>query len=461
MEYAIENPCRAYGLEFIRRIHRRFGARAVCFYTSKESIPTSSQRYPELFAKDYVAASYQVGQQALPVFIEHLRRHHKISAVIPHGELEVINAITVAEGLGLDWVQPAIMRRFRDKHALKSHLRVTAPGLRINHAELASSPAEALDIVRRNRLSRFVLKPNDGCANIGVGMFSSDDPVSLIEEYWRRTHAGTVLLEEFIAGREYHCNGQVDAAGNITIIDIGRTHYAETGQREIVCLRVDPIPSTKPEFTQIADYTRRMILASGLRRCPFHAELRVDESGPCLLECAARVIGAAMVPFIEQMHGPSFDMIDLAAHYHTSRDPYGPIGLNWVNYDASLLIKIRGVAVRPETIWRIEGVEEVERLPQFVAWTDKPAIGQRLAATNSLVSSPYSLMVRCRTLDEADEVERTVRGLIQWNARPLSRLERMASRLNPAPRFNRWKLSQNREKALDVSAEFSADHQTS
>lgn len=441
MQYVIENPTWNYGREFIRSMHRRFGARAVCFYTRDDTPPTSAKLHPELFDQRYVAASYRVAPDALPAFIEHLRKHHTIRAVIPSGEFHVSNAITIAEALGLEWVQPAIMRRFRDKFALKAHLRATDPGLRINHAELAGSPAEALDIVRRHGLSRFVLKPNDGCANIGVGMFSADDPVSVIEDYWRRTRAGTVLLEEFIGGREYHCNGQVDAEGNITIIDIGQTHYTETERREIVCLRTDQIPFARPEFAQIADYTRRMIVASGLRRSPFHAELRVDEDGPSLLECAARLIGGSWSQFVALMHGPAFDMVDLAAHYYGSAAPYGPLALDWQRHDAALLIKIRGVAVRAEKIRHLEGVKETERLPQFVGWTDKPARGQRLSATNSLLSSPYSLMTRCRDLAEADEVERKVRGLIKWNARPLSVLEKVSYYADRAPDHIRWKLN--------------------
>ena len=69
-----------------------------------------------------------------------------------------------------------------------------------------------------------------------------------------------MLLEEFIGGREYHCNGQVDAEGNVTIIDIGRTHYAETDRREIVCLRTDQTPFAAPEFAAIADYTQATVL---------------------------------------------------------------------------------------------------------------------------------------------------------------------------------------------------------
>jgi len=446
LHYLIENPTKAYGQDFIRRMHARFGARAVCFYTSDEALPHSAKLYPELFSKDYVAAQYRVTPEALPQFIEYQRSHYSIKAVIPHHESFVCNAVTVAESLGLDWVQPVIMRRFRDKFSLKSHLRATDPSLRINFAQLTSSPSETLEIVRNNRLNRYVLKPNDGSGNIGIGIFSAQDQPSLIEEYWKRTQAGTVLLEEFIEGREYHCNGQVDAEGNITIIDIGRTHYTETELGEIVCLRTDQLPSTAPEFIPIADYTRRVIQASGLRRSPFHAELRVDDSGPSLLECAARVIGASCARFTTEMHSPQFDMIDLAAHYYVSSESYGAIGLDWKNYDASQQIKIRGVANQVGKIWQLEGVRETERLPQFMTWTEKPSIGQHLTATNSLVSSSYALITRCHTFAEADEVERKVRELIRWNTRPQSPLERVFYYVGRIPGYIRWKLKQRRQK---------------
>lgn len=457
MQYVIENPTRSYGIDFIRRMHRRYGARAVCYYTTPNALPVSRREHPELFSQEYVAAHYRATPKGLPRFIEHLRAHHSIRAIIPHNEMSVSNAVTIAEGLGLDWVQPAIMRRFRDKFALKTHLRAADPGLRINHAELARSPAEALDIVRRNGLSRFVLKPNNGAANKNVGIFSADDPASLVKSYWKRTQARTVLLEEFIGGLEYHCNGQVDAEGNVTIIDIGRTHCTESARREIVCLRVSQASRSDPNFAAIADYTRRMIVASGLRRSPFHAELRVDESGPCLLECGARLVGAEWARFIHVMHGPRFDVFDLAAHYYVSAESYGPPGLDWEHYDSSTLIKLRGVSKRAETIERLEGVKEAERLRQFLGWNQKPALGQTLAATNSLTTSPYSMMLRCRTLAEADKVERKIRRLIKWNkqARPFSPMQKFAHAFGHRLAHLRAKFARDRDAGANlVSAVF-------
>ena len=49
-----------------------------------------------------------------------------------------------------------------------------------------------------------------------------------------------------------------------------------------------------PAFQAVAGYSARVIKASGLRRCPFHLEVIVDEKGPCLIEAAARIKGAVV-----------------------------------------------------------------------------------------------------------------------------------------------------------------------
>lgn len=449
MEYVIENPTSGpYAIDFMRCMHRRFGARAVCFYTASDYQPVSAQKHPELFSKEMVAANYRVPPDALEPFIVHLRRHHKIAAVIPHSELRLETAIHIAEGLELDWVQPEIMRRFRNKAALKAHLRGTDPGLRINHTQLVCSPDEVTTAVRRRGLVRFVLKPNDGSANINVGFFSADDPPALIESYWRRIGADVLLLEELIAGREYYCNGQVDAAGNITVIDIGETHYAENAQSGVVNFGSTQVRYTDPEFAAIAGYTSRVIRASGLRRSPFHAELRMDESGPSLLECAARIVGGDWSRFTRIMHGGRCDMVDLAAHYYGSTRDYGDPGVDWVQYDRLLMTEVRGVSHGTGQIRVLEGVAEVERMPQFLDWTQRPCVGQRLTNTNSLLTAAYIAVVQCRSQAESLALAQTIRETIRWNSRRLSLPELVNFGWSRGTAFLQWKLAQRRRGSM-------------
>ena len=414
-QYVIQDPNTPYAIEMIRRMRSRFGWKAVCFYSSSRHVPTAPVWPPELSQDEFVAASYRVDSSGMSDFIDHLARHHDVRAVVPYNEVVLDHAITIAEQLRLPWVQPEIMRRFRDKHALKTHLRQQDPDLHLNFHTLVHSPSETLAVVRRESLARFVLKPNNGYGNVDIGIFDADVPRATLEAHWNRKAGSTWLLEGFISGPEFHCNGQVDAEGNITIIDIGQSLYRETTSRGLAKLRADQTPSDSPFFLSVSDYTRRIIAASGLRRSPFHAEVRIDEQGPCLVECAARLIGADYAFLTNIMHGPPFDIFDLAAAHYGAPAPTGNPSLNWREYDSKVLSKIRGVATRPERVRSLAGVSEVEAMPEFGMWMAKPFVGQSLNPTNSLFSSAYALAIQTSSSDDLDAIEAAVRRSIRWN----------------------------------------------
>jgi len=82
-EYLIQDPHQGYGPQFLRAMHARFGWRAVGIFTFERRLP---RRPPELRNPDLVAACYYVPPERLAVFCEHLKRHHHVAAVVPHGE---------------------------------------------------------------------------------------------------------------------------------------------------------------------------------------------------------------------------------------------------------------------------------------------------------------------------------------------------------------------------------------
>jgi hypothetical protein len=417
-------------------------------------MPVRQEGTEVLFDPDHISANYLVHETGWGILLQQLHEQHRIAAVVPHNEIAVLRASEVSARLSLSWAQPEVLERFRNKAALKKHLATTDPGIRLNFARTVESPAEVLQLVREHGLSRFVLKPNDGFANVNVGIFTAGEDSDRLSAHWRRMKDSEWLLEEFVSGNEYHCNGQVDAAGNIVIVDVGRTHVRESDSGAIVCTRTDQVPSTAPEFTDLADYTKRVIRASGLRRSPFHAELRIDQKGPCLIECAARLIGAEYAMRCNEMHGPSFDVFALAAHYYGSAEDYGEPGLNWDYYNARRICKIRGVSNKAERIATLAGLAEVEALPQFRRWIDRPFIGQTLSATESLISSPYSLMVETQSAEETDEVESKVRKLVRWNHQNLGILKRVGRQTRVLGNAVARRVKQRRAETPLIAAEF-------
>lgn len=398
-------------------MHRRFGWRAVCWFTTERNWPVDIE---ETRDSELIAAAFFCPPDRFSVGCAHLKAHHQIRAVVPQCETTVTLAAELDEHLGLKIWSNDTLFRFRDKGRLKQYLAEVDPSIRLNLAQTVETPQQALELVRERGLDRYVIKPNSGFANENIGFFDRASTRVDLEEHWARNRGTRWLLEAYISGEEYHCNGQVDAEGNITIIDIGMTHVTETRERGGICTRTDQMPTTDPVFGEIADYSRRIIAASGLRRSPFHAELRRTAEGPVLIECAARIIGAEYAFLLSEMHGSAFDPFELAAHYYGSAKPYGPIGLDWDSYNARLFFKIRGVCEKATQVYSWEGVEAVTQGAHFYRWISTPFIGQRLQPTNSLGNSSYALILRTSDPEERDEVEAWVRATLRINPRPIS-----------------------------------------
>lgn len=416
--YVIQDPHLAYGVEFIRRLHERFGLRAVCYYTGQGAFRPALRQSAELISPEFVAASYQVRPADFPRFVAHLASAHDVRAVIPFNENVLLHSHEIAVALGLSWAQPDVVPCFRDKFALKSLLRRRDPGLRLNAFARVHSPDEAVATARSLACERYVLKPADGAANRGVGVFSAGDPLEAVQRFWRTTRASSLLLEEFVAGTEYHCNGQTDAHDAIAITDVARYAYRSANGRHNLRRSVEQVLHGTPEFAAIEAYTRRVIATSGLRRCPFHAELKVDAAGPCLIECGARLIGSGFAPTVNHLHRQRIDVIDWAAHHYVTAEPYPRGTIDWSAYNSRLLRKVAGCSTRAERIHQLAGVAEVETLPEFAGWVIKPFVGQRLPVTTDLLTLPFAVLLEATNPESLDRAQATVERVLRWNESP-------------------------------------------
>lgn len=414
-QYLIQDPCHDYAIRFLDLLRRRYGWQAVCMYTSPAALRVNARDYPQLQSPELVAGSYRVTEAGVPAFIDHLRSAHDIRAVVPHFEPSVLPSVRIAAALGLTWAQPDVMSRFRDKCSLKAHLHDVAPDLRVNLGHLVASPAEALAVAARHDLKQFVLKPNDGFGNVNIGFFSIADDELALARYWTAVGDSSLLLEEYVSGEEYHCDGQVDAHGTPTVVDVSR--YVRVAGAEKLKLGSCQIPHTSGTFRAVAGYTERVVRASGLRRSPFHAEVKVDQAGPCLIECAARLIGNHVAPVINLAHGGSLDVFDLAAHYYMTDEPYGDPGLNWTHYDAHPHGISCGLAERTERIYSVAGLAAVERLPEFRMWLKRPEVGERLHVTRDIFGQPYIAVVRGTAGQDLEPTIRQILRLVAWNTR--------------------------------------------
>ena len=415
--FLIQDPYHEYAGPLIERVHARFGLRAICFYTSRRERLRRARQLP-LLDSGVVAASYDVARSDLVRFAAHLRERYRIAAVVPANEPAVLPAAELGELLGVSWAQPAEMRRVCDKLAFKRYLREQHPHLRIN----ASRAVQSLRDVRLGRAEaayrRFVIKPNSGYGNRAVGLFDESTPEAVIRDFLDAMRGAPLVMEEYIEGEEYFVNGQIDAQGRVLSVAAFRYLRQPANERHNLDFETLLVPHRDPLFSELTHYAQQVMEASGLRRTPFHLELKRDARGACLIETGARLAGHSNALLCGELHGGRLDLIDLAAHYYVSAEDYGAVPLDWEAYDSAAVRYVHGVAGRRERIYDLAGLEEVAALGTFHRWVKKPAVGEMLERTADSLTMPYSLLLRGPDQATLAGDARRARELLRWNTAP-------------------------------------------
>ncbi len=413
--YLLLDPHHPYAVHFIERLHRKYGHLAICAFTDRRERLLNEASFPQLRGPG-VAATYDVDPAGLDEFAQLLKSRHRVIAAIPFNETVLLPTTTIAARLGLGWAQPAVMALFRDKYALKEHLRRADPGLRVGASRRVRTGDEVLSS-RGAAYRRFVLKPNDGYGNRQIGIFDDGSPESEIAAYLDRMRGSAVVMEEYIDGTEYFVNGQIDGKGNAAIVGIFEYDRRPCNGRTNLDFETRRVAHGTQRFAELAGYAERVMRATGLKRSPFHLELKTDADGPCLIEVGARLAGLGNALLCGELHGARLDLIDLAGHYYLQEGDYGPLPLDWENYDSQAVRYVHGIAATADTIYDVEGIDAVESLAEFHQWVKKPVVGMRIERTVDSLSMPWSLLLKAPTEARADAAAAEVRRLVRWNGR--------------------------------------------
>ena len=223
---------------------------------------------------------------------------HPIAAVVGADDETTALAATIADRLGLPHNPLPALGAARDKLAQRGVL--ARAGLPVPRFTLARLDEDAAAVARRIDLP-CVIKPRRLAASRGV--MRADDVPSLARAMRRLQTllvspevdatgewAETAIVETFIPGREVALEGLIERGSlrMLALFDkpdpLDGPYFEET---------IYVTPSRLPEGTQaaLAQAVGRAARAIGLQRGPVHAELRVNEKGPWLIELAARPIG--------------------------------------------------------------------------------------------------------------------------------------------------------------------------
>ncbi len=222
----------------------------------------------------------------------------RLDAVVGVDDRTAEAAAAIAARLGLKASAPAAVHAARDKHEMRERLAAAGvPVPRFRLVRLADDPARvAADVAYP-----CVLKPLALSASRGV--IRADDPTGFVAAFrrvaaiLRGDDAGVsgkaaehLLVEAFVPGREVALEGLLTGGGLQTLALFDKPDPLDGPFFEET---IYVTPSRLPADTQarIERVTVAACAALGLTEGPIHAELRVNEAGPWVLEVAPRSIG--------------------------------------------------------------------------------------------------------------------------------------------------------------------------
>ena len=221
-----------------------------------------------------------------------------IDAVVPVDDLTTVVAAAISQRLGLKANSLPAVATARDKHAMRRCLaEAGVPVPRFGLLRLADDPA----VLARQIDYPCVLKPLALSASRGV--IRASDAQEFVAAFHRIAAIlesvearlpdearRALLVEEFIPGGEVALEGLL-IGGTLHVLAIFDKPDPLDGPFFEETIYVTPSRLPQAVQARIAAVSRDACAALGLTEGPIHAELRLNERGPFVLEVAARSIG--------------------------------------------------------------------------------------------------------------------------------------------------------------------------
>ena len=254
-------------------------------------------------------------------------QHQPIHGLAAVGDGPTTAAALIARELSLPFHSPEAVQLCRNKFLARQCFQQA--GMRVpwySRFKAISDPAQASPAVPYP----CVLKPLGLSASRGV--IRADNLQEFVAAFqrintllqqkdvriMRDESAGWIQVESFIPGREFAVEGLV-TRGRLRVLAIFDKPDPLDGPFFEETIYVTPSRLGKPEQQAIADCAQGAISALGLSDGPVHAELRLNDDGPWMLEVAARPIGGLCAGALRFEHRRDSSNLDPSTHHPDSR----------------------------------------------------------------------------------------------------------------------------------------------
>lgn len=264
-----------------------------------------------------LALDYDDVETSLQTILEYSRQK-PLGAIIAVDDSGALVAAEASKALGLAHNSPDSATAARDKHLMRQLLHehgVRSPHSRLFHFKAVDN-ATYLAQLGHEIAYPCVLKPLN--LNGSRGVIRADNHEQFV--------AAGLRLQRFLTGHDSGRLGQAFLVEEyVPGVEVAVEGLLSAGQLKILALfdKPDPLegpffeetiyvtPSRLPAQTQdaIFERTEEAAAALGLREGPVHAELRLSESGPWIIELAGRSIGGLCAKTLR--FGPDISLEEL------------------------------------------------------------------------------------------------------------------------------------------------------
>ncbi len=317
--------------------------------------------------------------------IKHLQtRGDTVAAVIPGSEKGVDVADLLARHYGVPGNDPATIPFRRNKSDMKQ--AAAQANLRYARYQACHSVQDASTFAAQVGYP-MVLKTPSGAGTHNV--FVCQNAQELEHAYHRimdsaniyGQHAAFALAEEYIGGTEY----VVDLFGtgqDIVVTDVWRYEKINTEHGNNIYYNVVLEALHCAKHQALEEYAIKLAQAVGILIGPAHAEIKVDENGPVMIEIGSRLPGCK-IPFAT-VECSNFDVVAASVDVFLkgSRPIEAPVVFH----------KFANVAYLPTNkqgkIAGVRGIENITQLASYVTHSLDATIGAQLQASTDLTNIP-------------------------------------------------------------------------
>ncbi len=293
---------------------------------------------------------------------------HPVDAIVPVDDAATLVAARTAERLGLAYNSPEASLAARDKYVMRSAFvksGVPSPAFRL--ISLDEDPA-ALTVA-----FPCVVKPTRLSGSRGV--IRADDQDRLVAAFNRVTQliqpqgATHLLIEDFIPGFEVALEGLI-TDGRLSVLALFDKPDPLDGPFFEETIYVTPSRLPADSQQAIAACAEAAAAAVGLRQGPLHAELRVNDRGPWMVELAGRSIGGLCSSILE--FGTDMSLEELILRQSLGMDVASParrdeaVGVMMIPIPAGGWLKAVDGVDDAKAVRLIEDVEISVRLNQRI-----------------------------------------------------------------------------------------------